>query len=979
MQVPRGLSAPKDSNHASQSSGKLRELLLQSKLAKNPAVSLMPASTLRQFADSYCHLVSRFSYLLGFDLYQIALLLAIIAGLCGIAFLASGKEGGVVNRFCPPWFYCLLLICALLLVRLPTFLPAANLNADEAVFLAGAMKLRHHPLFWQSLDGTSSGPLNYYPLTFLNILGLPLDFATARLVNVIGVGGAIAVVYRIARLCLPDWIARLTPLPPLAAAMAFRGGDFLHYSSECVPILLIAVATWLVFAENLSSRASRARGFAIGLIAFLLPFAKIQAAPMAATILVAGVANAFWRPNYKWRRLLYISAGLAAGFTMLLTFLEAFGLFKTFWREYVTNNFLHANEYSPVSLERFIGFCYHTSDVQWYESGIVALLFYVLAGSYYSWARTKGNKKTSDQFLQTALIATVLCGWGVWWVRDDRGLEYIIFAALVGCAVGTIRLVNQDRNAIGKVSFCDLFVLSLVAASLYAIYRPRSLFPHYLAFLILPLALVAVRSLAWSLPTRNPLQRADSQPAAVRTAIVFVLFTIGLPCVLRSKKLQPPFSSEAWMTMSSARFNCPACRLINHFAKPGEPVAIWGWAADLYVLTGTIPATRDTHTPEEFWMPDQQDYYRHRFLSDLQLQPPSVFVDAIGPGRFLSEREDKGYESFPELYQYIANIYHIVGDIDGVRVFIRTDEIPHLKSPIRIKCGSISAVTDENGNEWKADADFKGGQAVKFEQLTDRGRLPVLYRSERSCSTQCNYAIPVPSGSYVVRMYFTVLDHGGANQRAFDVEINDDTVALDLDIFHNANGRGKPYVLEHHTVVPYGPLKISLIPKLHEAAISAIEILPAQEAPPSGLQVKKIAEGESGALIDQVKWKADPAWTINSHYIGVGNLSTGKMWSSYGGDDGKTGRMISEPFASGTAGCLVVPVAHGPSVVPLRLALFDAASGRRIGTVPLDPKDEHWTFYQIRYDPFVTVRLLASDGGSAWGQWLGVGQPRSCK
>jgi hypothetical protein len=72
---------------------------------------------LRQIAYSYCRLVTL--KLLGFDGYQIGLALLLLAALCGNAFLASGRARAVVDRFCPPWLYCLTLICALFVVRLP--------------------------------------------------------------------------------------------------------------------------------------------------------------------------------------------------------------------------------------------------------------------------------------------------------------------------------------------------------------------------------------------------------------------------------------------------------------------------------------------------------------------------------------------------------------------------------------------------------------------------------------------------------------------------------------------------------------------------------------------------------------------------------------------------------------------------------------------------------------------------------------------
>ncbi len=570
---------------------------------------------LRHFARFYCSQVAHHLKFLGLDNYQIVLSIVLLAFLCGIAFMASGNSRTVVDRFCPPWLYCLLLICALFVVRLPTFLPR-SLNPDEAMFLAGAMKLRHYPVFWRSLDGATSGPLNYYPLTLLNLLGLPFDFATARLLNVVCIGGAIAIVYRIARLLMADWAARLTPLPPLAAAMAFRGVDFLHYSSECVSVLLIASGTWLLFAESLSNRANWLRSTGIGVVAALIPLAKLQAAPMAVAIAGAGLAHClFWRRENKWRGVSYILAGSAAVIACLGLLLTAFGELGTFRQSYIVMNLRQANMYPPASFEAFWKFCL-SSDLEWYEAGIVACL-----------------------------------------------------------AAGAINAIVQRRAIVRESCFLDLFVVLLLASSVYAVYRPRTGYAHYLQFLVFPLALVGVRTLAWSLrSTEN--QRHGSNSAAVRAAILFVLLALALPSFFRSKELKSTFESETWMlTRRYAPLNCVACRLVSHFAKAGDPVAIWGWAPELYVLTDTLPATREPQTPYQMTLGGPQlPYYRRRYLEDLQLHPPKAFVDAVGPSQFrYTDRATDGFETFPELREYVSNNFYLAGDIDGVRVFARKD------------------------------------------------------------------------------------------------------------------------------------------------------------------------------------------------------------------------------------------------------------------------------------------------------------------
>ena len=50
----------------------------------------------------------------------------------------------------------------LLAWRWPFLLQASEYNPDESQLLAGALTLTRDPVFWRSVDGTTSGPLNFY-------------------------------------------------------------------------------------------------------------------------------------------------------------------------------------------------------------------------------------------------------------------------------------------------------------------------------------------------------------------------------------------------------------------------------------------------------------------------------------------------------------------------------------------------------------------------------------------------------------------------------------------------------------------------------------------------------------------------------------------------------------------------------------------------------------------------------------------------
>ena len=876
---------------------------------------------LRQIAYAYCQFV--LAHFGGIDRYQLALFTVLLTFLCGVAFLTNEPARPNVGRLVPPWLYGLLLVVALFLIRLPTFL-AGELNVDESMHLAGALKLRYDPVFWRDLDGTTNGPLNFYPLTFLNILGFPLDYGTAHFLNVICMGGTIAVVYGIARLYMDDWIARLAPLPLLAAAMGFRDASFLHNTSEGVSVLLIALATWLLLVD-IAHQPNRLREIGIGVLAVCIPLAKLQAGPVAAVIAGAGAAHVLLRrPESKWQRSVYITAGLAGGLILFLLWLVAFGALQAFWQSYIVANLSYANGTPALPFKDMVLFLTTNVNVMWYERGIIAFLFCALCAAYYFGWRREGVRAFFRQ----------------------------------------LQLTFSPE---------DLFVLLLLVAGIYVIYRAHHSSPHYLMFLLVPLSLLGIRALAHLVAIAQARRGPHSRLTVVRAASLFAVVAVALPGLVRGREAALGFNSEGRMASRPVEIECAPCQVTGYFAKPGERVAVWGWNPKLYVLTQTVPAIRD---PVDFWQlagpsPLEQPF-RRRFMQDLRQHPPQVFLDAVGPGEYtFQDRRVDGYETFPELRDYVNSNFDLVGDIDGVRVFARKGTQRQVTVPFRMNSGGGS-VSDEAGKAWNADAYFSNSQTRRFQPDAAIGKLPALYQSERICARECRYLIPIQNGSYLVRMFFAERDYAGANQRVFNVAVDDDALGLDIDIYRAAGGAGKPYVLELPTTVSDGLLDVSLIPRLKEAEINGIEIVSAPETAPAAFQVENVPENRAGPSVETVTWEAGQGWSRRSAKNGHASPVT---WRSTG-DHNWEGLLASGALPRSLSGCLVAPVAHGSSGYGLSVALFDVQTGRRIGAIPLTSNQEGWQFYEVHYDPAATVRLVAEDRG---GDWLGVRDPRSCR
>jgi hypothetical protein len=535
--------------------------------------------------------------------------------LLGGWILSAGKQearGPVTPRPWLIWLDAIILFLFLFAWRWPFLLVANEFNPDESQLIAGAITLSHDPIFWRSVDGATSGPLNFYALLPLHWLGLPLDYFTARLTGLLLIGGALFACHRALANAFGRAPAWVSILPATAFFATVSHTDLIHFSTEHLPLFIIGLCFWL-----LTQRPSGDR-YRLWLACFLagsLCWAKLQGAPIALTLIGWGCWQ-IWQDTARTgaARLRQTAwAGLAAATPslLILTCTAVTGQTATMLHRYFLNN-----------------------------------IFYVEEG--YSTASNPGL----PQFLQDMVNQAL---------SDGR------FPLLIGSALASI-LAGIFFLIIRRVRPPQLFLTGafLTAAAVIAIVTPHRGFLHYALWLPLPLTfwLGAAVGGWWGQLTTT----------WSRALLYLILIISGglLPLVTRGAQPVPYVFgkfSEYWRYPHQS-----VAVIISALAGKEDCLGIWGWANNFYVDSNLPQATREANSVFMIWPGENQKYYRASYLSDLHEHRPAVFIDAVGPESFhFTDRIKSGHEIFPELDSYIRKYYTLVADLTGSRIYARND------------------------------------------------------------------------------------------------------------------------------------------------------------------------------------------------------------------------------------------------------------------------------------------------------------------
>ena len=555
----------------------------------------------------------------------VAIVQAALHGLMLLQPCRSGRGSQTLMRrvVASPAIFCLAIAAMLLVGRWPWLFVPRELSPDESGFIAMAARFTGDAVPWRATHAATSGPLTPWLLAGLWRCGVPLHYLTTHAVALTLQILVICLAYGTLRIVAAETPARCATMP--VALLLSRTGerDFIHLSSEHVPLVLLAGCTQ---AAALGLRAASERGAACwlavaGMAAGSVLFAKPQAVPMAAvisTVVLVAILQLTRPIQHRTRLAMAFVVGGMAVPCLILWIVWWGGAWEEMVRLYIDTNLAYGNRSAaniPFSM-RFLNLVRHSP------------LFTILG-------------------MATVVIAVAA------FVRRAWHREHTMQAAWIACGI-------------------------LVATTAFCIAKPGYFFPHYLMLLTLPCILTigvalcgperqGARAMGWFV---DP---SVAAALAVSSAAALTGWTAGGPFL--EGRLALEFLAEAAAQPPAAESTRAAA-----LSAPHEEIAVWGWRSDIYVDAGRRPAVRDFAI-----VPDAVT--ARRFVEDLRANEPRLFIDAICPvgfpeigwhvfGPTMVDRRLGGHENFPAFRDYVARHYEgreevVYPRIGSVRIYER--------------------------------------------------------------------------------------------------------------------------------------------------------------------------------------------------------------------------------------------------------------------------------------------------------------------
>lgn len=345
----------------------------------------------------------------------------------------------------------------LIMMRMPVVVFNEALNPDENLFIVGAMTLAQDPIYWESVDGCTSGPFNFYIITlFCQVFNQPYDYISARVIGILLMTGSIIFSFLALKKMFSTAIAFSSIFPALAFLSTTRYFDFVHFSSEHLPIFLLSIMAYLYATIYKQDSVKSSTIFLLGLVAGTIIFTKLQAIPIAMFLTLA----TYWLVYYKTKKvftkqILWLTIG--GGFVpfCLLSMAFWFDFADKIWIYYLKNNLSYGsntNIFNTIYQSFF-------DDVNIFIRIIAVLAVIVLV--YQLFIKRQFRPTPQSVFIIAFLSSTVLAVYKTGFVFHHY-LLFLIFPTVFLYAFFLKDLLSLSKKywSIGFLSIVAIIILS---------------------------------------------------------------------------------------------------------------------------------------------------------------------------------------------------------------------------------------------------------------------------------------------------------------------------------------------------------------------------------------------------------------------------------------------------------------------------------------------------------------------------------------
>ena len=238
------------------------------------------------------------------------------------------------------WILFIGAVALVLWMRLPILIFNQEIDPDESQMIGHAITLKQDPIYWKYVDAHTIGPLAVYILILPSYLGFPLDYTSGRVIGLLCLMGSLFFFYRSVRKIVGKDAAWIALFPILLFMVFIQEGDFVHYSSEQLALLLLNIALWLHIRQTPTSYTRY--WFLIGFLLGILPFCKLQSVPLGLVLGFFSLLKCFQSHRNPWRSVGALIAGGLAFPLAVLAWVFGYGLWDDFWTFYIQGNLVYA-------------------------------------------------------------------------------------------------------------------------------------------------------------------------------------------------------------------------------------------------------------------------------------------------------------------------------------------------------------------------------------------------------------------------------------------------------------------------------------------------------------------------------------------------------------------------------------------------------------------------------------------------------------